>query len=130
MLARGQPSQDWAQGLGRTWPTETCRLCGRTTLNQRTNDITQRKRGMVNNGLVLQVNNNNLGGDPAPGADKVLTVIYRVRGREQTATVKRGTRCEYRRVARDAGCRNRELIGRVARICRCSWWRISCRRRQ
>jgi hypothetical protein len=60
-------------------------------LNQRTNDVTQRMRGMVNNGsLVVQVNNNNMGGDPAPGADKVLTVIYRVNGREQTSTVKEG----------------------------------------
>ncbi|HEY2458186.1 MAG TPA: hypothetical protein VGI13_12865 [Candidatus Acidoferrum sp.] len=48
-------------------------------------------RGMARNGsIVLQVTNNNLGGDPAPGADKVLTVIYRVQGREQTATVKEG----------------------------------------
>jgi hypothetical protein len=39
---------------------------------------------------VIQVNNRNMGGDPAPGADKVLTVIYRVNGREQTATVKEG----------------------------------------
>jgi len=46
---------------------------------------------MVNNGgLVIQVNNNKTGGDPAQGADKVPTVIYRVSGREQTATVKRG----------------------------------------
>jgi len=60
-------------------------------LNNRTNDVTQLLRGQVNNGsLVMQVNNRNLGGDPAPGADKVLTVIYRVNGREQTATVKEG----------------------------------------
>jgi len=62
-------------------------------LNHRTNDVTQRLRGMVRgNYLDLQVNNNNLGGDPAPGADKVLTVIYRINGREQTATVKEGNR--------------------------------------
>ena len=53
--------------------------------------MTQRMRGMVRNGsLAVQVNNNNMGGDPAPGADKVLTVIYRVNGREQTSTVKEG----------------------------------------
>lgn len=40
--------------------------------------------------LVVQVNNNNMGGDPAIGADKVLTVIYRINGREQTSTVKEG----------------------------------------
>jgi hypothetical protein len=46
---------------------------------------------MVRNGtLYVPVNNNNLGGDPAKGADKVLTVIYRFQGREQTATVKEG----------------------------------------
>jgi hypothetical protein len=46
---------------------------------------------MVRNGsLAVQVTNNNMGGDPAPGADKVLTVIYRVNGREQTSTVKEG----------------------------------------
>ena len=60
-------------------------------LNNRTNDVTQLIRSMAQNGtLVIQVNNNNLGGDPAPGADKVLTVIYRYQGREQTSTVKEG----------------------------------------
>lgn len=43
---------------------------------------------MNSGGLIVQVNNNNMGSDPAPGADKVLTVIYRVSGREQTATMK------------------------------------------
>jgi hypothetical protein len=60
-------------------------------LNNRTNDVSQTLRGMVRNGsLAIQVNNNNMGGDPAPGADKILTVIYRTQGREQTATVKEG----------------------------------------
>lgn len=60
-------------------------------LNNQTNDVTQRLRSMVQaNFLVVQVNNNNMGGDPAVGADKVLTVIYRVNGREQTETVKEG----------------------------------------
>jgi hypothetical protein len=31
-----------------------------------------------------------LGGDPAVGRDKVLTVIYRYQGREQTSAVKEG----------------------------------------
>ena len=62
-------------------------------LNNRTNDVTQRLRSMVQgNYLDVQVNNNNMGVDPAPGADKVLTVIYRINGREQTATVKEGNR--------------------------------------
>ena len=60
-------------------------------LNNRTDDVSQILRSQIRNGtLVIQVNNRNLGGDPAPGADKVLTVIYRIDGREQTATVKEG----------------------------------------
>jgi hypothetical protein len=60
-------------------------------LNNRTNDVTQLLRGMVRNGTVaVQVSNNNMGGDPAKGGDKVLTVIYRFQGREQTSTVKEG----------------------------------------
>ena len=60
-------------------------------LNNRTNDVSQLLRSQIrNNTLVIQVNNQNLGGDPAPGGDKVLTVIYRVGGREQSTTVKEG----------------------------------------
>jgi hypothetical protein len=61
-------------------------------LNNRTSDVTQVLRNQVqqNGTLIIQVNNRNLGGDPAVGADKVLTVTYRVNGREQTATVKEG----------------------------------------
>ena len=60
-------------------------------LNNQTNDVTQRLRGMVRgDSLVVQVNNNNMGGDPARGADKVLTVIYRFNGRQQTSSVKEG----------------------------------------
>lgn len=60
-------------------------------LNNRTNDVTQLLRNQVRNGaVIMQVNNSNLGGDPWPGADKVLTVIYRVNGREQTSTVREG----------------------------------------
>lgn len=60
-------------------------------LNNRTNDVTQLLARQVSNGtLVIQATNRNLGGDPWPGADKVLTVIYRYNGREQTSTVKEG----------------------------------------
>jgi len=60
-------------------------------LNNRTNDVSQLVRGQIRNDtVIIQVNNNNMGGDPWPGADKVLTVIYRAGGREQTATVKEG----------------------------------------
>lgn len=60
-------------------------------LNNRTNDVTRLLARQINNGsLVIQATNKNLGGDPWPGADKVLTVIYRYNGREQTSTVKEG----------------------------------------
>jgi hypothetical protein len=60
-------------------------------VNDRTNDVTRMLREMVReNSLFLQVNNRNLGGDPAVGADKVLTVIYRYNGREETVMVKEG----------------------------------------
>ena len=60
-------------------------------LNNRTNDVTRRLRDMVRNDtLVVRVTNQNMGGDPAKGADKVLTVVYRYRGRERTSTVKEG----------------------------------------
>jgi len=60
-------------------------------LNNRTADVTELLRGMVRgDSLVVPVNNANMGGDPAVGADKVLTVIYRINGVEQTATVKEG----------------------------------------
>ena len=60
-------------------------------MNNRANDVTQLLRNKVQNGtLVIQVNNNNMGGDSAVGGDKVLTVIHQSQGREQTATVKEG----------------------------------------
>jgi hypothetical protein len=60
-------------------------------LNNRTMDVTQLLRGMVRNGtLAVPVNNNSMGGDPARGGDKVLTVIYRYQGQERTSTVKEG----------------------------------------
>jgi hypothetical protein len=60
-------------------------------LNTQTNDVTRLLQSMVrNNSLFAQVNNANMGGDPFVGADKVLTVIYRFNGQEQSATVKEG----------------------------------------
>ena len=61
-------------------------------LNNRTMDVTRMLQSQVRNGtLVIPVNNNTMGGDPARGADKVLTVIYRAPRRgEQTSTVKEG----------------------------------------
>jgi hypothetical protein len=60
-------------------------------VNNRNMDVTRRIQSMSQNGsLVVQANNNMMGGDPAKGADKILTVIYRYQGRERTATVKEG----------------------------------------
>jgi hypothetical protein len=60
-------------------------------LNNRTMDVTQLLRGMVRNGtLAVPVNNNTMGGDPAMGGVKVLTVFYRVQGQERTSTVREG----------------------------------------
>jgi hypothetical protein len=60
-------------------------------LNNRTMDVTQLLRGMVRNGtLAVPVNNNSMGGDPATGGVKVLTVFYRVQGQERTSTVREG----------------------------------------
>jgi len=48
-------------------------------------------RGSVRGGqLTVNVNNNFLGGDPAPGADKFLIVIHRYQGREQATMAREG----------------------------------------
>jgi hypothetical protein len=54
----------------------------------RSMDVTYRVRMMLSGNGTVRVTKRNLGGDPAVGGDKVLTVIYRYQGREQTATVK------------------------------------------
>jgi hypothetical protein len=36
------------------------------------------------------VSNNELGGDPVPGADKILIVVYRFRGQETATAVREG----------------------------------------
>lgn len=59
----------------------------------RTANVTDMLRSQVRGGrLFLDVNNANLGGDPAIGADKVLIVIYRFRGEEQATAVREGNR--------------------------------------
>jgi hypothetical protein len=57
----------------------------------RTANVTDLLRSMVRRGgLTIRVNNGSLGGDPAPGGDKVLIVIYQFRGSEQAAAVREG----------------------------------------
>jgi hypothetical protein len=59
----------------------------------RTVNVTEQLRAMVRDGvLAVRVNNENFGGDPAIGADKVLIVIYRSRGQEQATAVREGER--------------------------------------
>ncbi len=58
-------------------------------------NVTDLLRSMVRDGgLTLDVNNRSLGGDPAPGADKVLIVVYRFRGQEQATAVGEGHRLD------------------------------------
>jgi hypothetical protein len=57
----------------------------------RTANVTDLLRTMQReNGLQLMANNRSLGGDPAPGADKMLIVIYRVQGQETAVAVHEG----------------------------------------
>ena len=59
----------------------------------RTVNVTEQLRGMVRDGaLVVWVNNQSFGGDPAIGADKVLIVVYSSRGQEQATAVREGAR--------------------------------------
>jgi DnaJ-like protein C11, C-terminal len=61
----------------------------------RTANVTDLLRSMVSDGgLTLNVNNRALGGDPAPGAGKVLIVVYRFRGQEQATAVGEGNRLD------------------------------------
>jgi hypothetical protein len=55
----------------------------------RTVNVTEQLRAMVRDGVLeVRVNNESFGGDPAPGADKVLIVIYSFRGQEQATAVR------------------------------------------
>ena len=57
----------------------------------RTVNVTELLRTMLReNGLQVMANNRSLGGDPAPGADKVLIVVCRVQGQETATAVREG----------------------------------------
>jgi hypothetical protein len=59
----------------------------------RTVNVTEQLRSMVRDGvLAVRVNNQNFGGDPAIGADKVLIVIYSSHGQEQASAAREGER--------------------------------------
>jgi len=54
-------------------------------------DVTQILRGMVGDrALEINVNNRLMGGDPAPGLDKVLIIVYRYHGKEAASAVREG----------------------------------------
>ena len=53
-------------------------------LNNQTNDVTQLLRGCVQNGtLVVNVNNNNMGGDPAVAPTKYSLLYIATRDRSR-----------------------------------------------
>ena len=57
----------------------------------RTVNVTELLRSQVRDGMVsFVVTNTALGGDPAPGADKVLIVVYRYQGNETATAVREG----------------------------------------
>jgi hypothetical protein len=59
----------------------------------RTANVTEQLRAMVRDEvLAVRVNNESFGGDPAIGADKVLTVVYSSHGLEQATAVREGER--------------------------------------
>ena len=56
-------------------------------------DVTRRLNNLIQNStLDVKVNNDNMGGDPNPGADKTLKVDYTYRGKPLRAVVKEGDR--------------------------------------
>jgi hypothetical protein len=60
-------------------------------VNGRTMNVTERLRSFSRHeGISMKVNNADLGGDPARGADKILIVIYRFQHREQALVLHEG----------------------------------------
>ncbi len=56
-----------------------------------TANVTEVLRSRMRDGQIsFVVTNGAMGGDPAPGADKILVVIYRYQGRESAAIVREG----------------------------------------
>lgn len=55
----------------------------------RTMDVSRRLQGMiVNSSLSVHINNDSMGGDPAPDKHKALTLTYRYRGQQRSLTVR------------------------------------------
>ena len=82
---RGDRDRDDSRGL--------VILRGYYGIQGRMANVTDILRSRIHDGvLTLNANNENLGGDPAIGANKVLIVIYRFRGEEQATAVWEGNR--------------------------------------
>ncbi|MHB8500668.1 MAG: DNAJC11 domain-containing protein [Candidatus Acidiferrales bacterium] len=80
-------------GRGRNDSRDLVILRGFYGVQGQTVNVTERLQSMVREGgLAVRVNNENLGGDPAIGADKILIVIYRFHGQEQATAVPEGNR--------------------------------------
>ena len=59
--------------------------------SNRSSDVTSRLNSQIQGDqLNLQVNNDNMGGDPDPGQNKTLTVDYTLNGRNERSTVREG----------------------------------------
>lgn len=58
-------------------------------------NVTNQVRSKIrNNSLDFKVDNNNLGGDPNKGADKILRISYSYHGQTRAAQFKEGERCK------------------------------------
>jgi hypothetical protein len=86
---RGRDDRDRDRGEGRGVTI----LRGYYGIQGRMANVTDLLRTRVRDGVLsLNVNNENLGGDPAIGASKVLIVIYSFRGEEQATAIGEGNR--------------------------------------
>jgi hypothetical protein len=85
-----QPEPGYPGGPG--WNNNDLRVnSARYGAGRQTRDVTGRVQSMVRNGtLNFRVNNDSLGGDPAPGQSKQLYLRYWYRGQERNITVQEG----------------------------------------
>jgi len=85
-----QPDPGWGGG-NPGWNNDLRIYSARYGAGSRTNDVTGRVQGMVRNGsLSFRVNNDSMGGDPAPNQPKQLYLRYRYAGQERNITVSEG----------------------------------------
>jgi len=81
----GQPGPGWGG-----W-SDLRVISARYGSGGRVADVTGRLQGMVNNGILrVRVDNDSMGGDPAPGQPKQLNLQYLYQGRQRSMTVREG----------------------------------------